>query len=643
MAIAYVGEIGTVTKDPAGTTSVITVGAAGVAAGNHIIIVGTLQGTNVVTSVTDTAGNTYTVDKTVVTAAIAPTQVCSAHVTNALVNGNTITINHASSVGAFLAEEFSGIATSSYVDQTAGTGATTSTAINTGATATLAATDDLQICAITKDGANSITLANTTTGLSNFTTERLTTGTTTRTIYGRYKIGVGTAAIDYVGTLSTARTHNEAVVAYKAAGATNVTLTPAAATAAGAAVTPVPNLAVSGQALAAGRAEVPAPSLAVAVAVALAAGSAPVATPVVSVTALASAAGSALPPEPSVTAFSVVAIASGRSDPPVPTISVSALASATGVAPPPSPSIAATAVVAVAVGAPPVPVPKISVTAVATATGTSPTPVVTIVNHTTVVVTAPAATAQAAAGSIADTPGDLLVPSDGTGTEWGTDWGTGWGVTDPLVPEDTLYPGDGVAGRTFTVTPGITVTVVPAVASGVAPAPAATSSRNVIVSPEPARAAAGALGVLGTGTGWGDDWSTDWGSGSPDQVTPGITVTGQAVAAGRAIAPTLRAITTDVVSAGTITPTSTLTLAVFIHLGGQVTPSGRLCKQWPFPVWTDITDGTLTLTGISDASLSLSSVTDASLSLSAVTDTSLTLTGIDDTTLTPTVVTEECS
>ena len=123
MAIAYVGNVGTVTKDPAGTTSVITVGASGVTSGNHIVIVGTLQGTNVVTGATDTGGNTYTVDRTHSAAGLAPVNVISAHVSTGLTNGNTITISHPSSVGAFIAEEFSGIASASYVDGVASAGA----------------------------------------------------------------------------------------------------------------------------------------------------------------------------------------------------------------------------------------------------------------------------------------------------------------------------------------------------------------------------------------------------------------------------------------------------------------------------------------------------------------------------------------
>ena len=227
MAIAYVGEIGTVTKDPAGTTSVITVGASGVTAGNHIIIVGALQGSNVVTSVADTGGNTYTVDRTHSTAGTATANICSAHVATGLVNGNTITITHPSSVGSFLAEEFSGV--HAYSGRSTGwprPGAASSTAISTGSTATLTASTELMVVAVTKDGAHSITLTNITSGMSNFTTERLTTPTTTRTIYGRYKLNVGTTAVDYTGTLSTARVHNEAVVTYMEAGAAvNATVT----------------------------------------------------------------------------------------------------------------------------------------------------------------------------------------------------------------------------------------------------------------------------------------------------------------------------------------------------------------------------------------------------------------------------------
>jgi hypothetical protein len=183
-----------------------------------LFIVAACSGTVVVSSVSDTGGNTWTVDRTHTSAGIASISVCSAYVTNALVSGNTITLTlSGSAYCAALCEEFSGGKSSAYKDGVASAGAASNSTVNTGLTATLLESTELQIVGVARDGSASVTLTDTTSGMSKFTTEKVSSSSTVRTVHGRYKIGVGTAAVDYQGSLSSARTHNEATVTYLAA------------------------------------------------------------------------------------------------------------------------------------------------------------------------------------------------------------------------------------------------------------------------------------------------------------------------------------------------------------------------------------------------------------------------------------------
>jgi hypothetical protein len=147
------------------------------------------------------------------------------------------------------------------------------------------------------------------------------------------------------------------------------------------------------------------------------------------------------------------------------------------------PSIAAVA--AIAAAKPPAPIPQVTIAApvadahaiLGTGYGSdwggawgSSNAVTVTVDPASIGVSAPPASALAAAGSIANIPTVELLPAD------------------DLFPGQGLYPGDGVTpGRTFTVFPTITVT---AQAKGVARAfaPTLVVGRFVIISPEPARA-----------------------------------------------------------------------------------------------------------------------------------------------------------
>lgn len=120
-SIAFVKVVGTSTCG--GSSSAVTVPAAGVAAGNTLILSVVVRGnTTGAASATDTKGNTYTLDATSVRSGQGQTYVLSARVATALVSGDTITVSHPNSnAEGAVVSEFSGIAAVSRVDVTATT------------------------------------------------------------------------------------------------------------------------------------------------------------------------------------------------------------------------------------------------------------------------------------------------------------------------------------------------------------------------------------------------------------------------------------------------------------------------------------------------------------------------------------------
>jgi len=96
--IAFVKNIGTANSGTATTTS-ITVPAAGVAAGNSIILTFASADAGTTYSAMDSAGNMYAVDIQGAKAGSVRTVILSAHNVKALASGNTITLTHPSLPG----------------------------------------------------------------------------------------------------------------------------------------------------------------------------------------------------------------------------------------------------------------------------------------------------------------------------------------------------------------------------------------------------------------------------------------------------------------------------------------------------------------------------------------------------------------
>src|SRR5437773_261595 len=133
--IAFVKNIGTNASATTDTTIAVTVPAAGVAAGDSVILTLAMADASGGVTATDSKGNTYSLVADITNASNVRTVILAAHNVTALVSGDTITVTHPSaSVRALSANEFSGLSPTSALDQTH-TATGSSTAPSSGATA----------------------------------------------------------------------------------------------------------------------------------------------------------------------------------------------------------------------------------------------------------------------------------------------------------------------------------------------------------------------------------------------------------------------------------------------------------------------------------------------------------------------------
>src|SRR5262245_5286605 len=144
MALSYVRRLGTANKNSGSATTFAITTTAGATAGDLIVVGIVFRGNATVTQVTDSAGNTYTVDQQIANGTLLRTAVASCDGALALPSGGTITatFSAAQTVAAMAADEFGDVATSAATDVSAtGTGAVT--ALATSATATTTAVEEL--------------------------------------------------------------------------------------------------------------------------------------------------------------------------------------------------------------------------------------------------------------------------------------------------------------------------------------------------------------------------------------------------------------------------------------------------------------------------------------------------------------------
>lgn len=142
---AFVKEIGHATPNPAASTYALAVSAAP-ASGNMVVLgVAWNNVTQTLTSVTDSKGNTWSVDKSVAGASTQASAAVASTLQNAgtLTTSDTITLHFSGTVGwlATVAHEFSGMTNT--VDQTASNNNKTGTGRDAGTTATTTNANDL--------------------------------------------------------------------------------------------------------------------------------------------------------------------------------------------------------------------------------------------------------------------------------------------------------------------------------------------------------------------------------------------------------------------------------------------------------------------------------------------------------------------
>jgi hypothetical protein len=213
---SYVGNIGSVTA--CGTNrATITVPASGVAAGNRVVILLYQRGgsTSGIVSAFDSKGNSYAVDANYLTS----TAILSAHVSNALVAGDTIQVNFPTADAAgVVAGAYSNIATTSAVD--AGASANGSATTDPTVSVTTTSPSDLIVGAVGAANNRTITQPSGWTGLASALPDCGGTSKT-GTITGAYKTPGATGTFTYNPVLDGKGAWAAVAVAYKSGGATN--------------------------------------------------------------------------------------------------------------------------------------------------------------------------------------------------------------------------------------------------------------------------------------------------------------------------------------------------------------------------------------------------------------------------------------
>jgi len=219
-----VTSLATASSTTAGTTLAITVPAGGVPLGNTAIVSFAMDPLSGTVSASDTQGNSYTADVDTMQGSSGSgtgvrTVVLSAHVTKALVSGNTITITHPSVTSrAASAGYISGIVTASRVDQTATGGSTSAASSGNTSSATTLFADEVLIGAVgIENSSTALTVGSGYTALTSAAANTGSTGTSIA-ILPEYRIVSATGAYSASGSGWASGRWAAAMVSYRAPG-----------------------------------------------------------------------------------------------------------------------------------------------------------------------------------------------------------------------------------------------------------------------------------------------------------------------------------------------------------------------------------------------------------------------------------------
>lgn len=216
MAIAFVQEVGSGGDSASSASFSITVSAT-TTIGNLLVVGIALNGGSVST-VTDSGGNTWTVDKNTGAGSTVHAAIASTVTIAALTSGvSTITVTPvASQRVAMSVQEWSGIGASP-ADLNS-TGTATGTSADSGATATLNQADELVYGVIAHVSTVSSFTPEVLSPVWDQRTSAATTGTV-RTVRPMSRVVSATTAVSAKATWTTSREHEEIVQTYKASGA----------------------------------------------------------------------------------------------------------------------------------------------------------------------------------------------------------------------------------------------------------------------------------------------------------------------------------------------------------------------------------------------------------------------------------------
>jgi microcystin-dependent protein len=213
--ISYVQRVASRGSSSAATTLVATLGSITTTVGHHLIL--QAVGGAIISSVADSKGNTWQVDKTDASGTERPS-IASSKLTTALIAADTITVTWASSnQGAFVVDEFTGLNATTWFDK--GHGASgTSTSSDSGATA---ATTNRHTTLVVGATGHASTVTNfameTLLPPWTATTSAASTGTV-HTIRGAYRFAYdGPLTYNAIATWTTSRAWGAAVATYKEA------------------------------------------------------------------------------------------------------------------------------------------------------------------------------------------------------------------------------------------------------------------------------------------------------------------------------------------------------------------------------------------------------------------------------------------
>jgi chitodextrinase len=214
--IAFVKSLGTATAENTGGSLALTVPAGGVAAGDTVVVAADMSGGGGVTisTITDTRGNTYTVDSTLKHPSTGVnTFIGSGYIATPLQAGDKITITFAASYYServMAATEFRGLSAVGRLDKLA-TGTGTSTTPASAATATTTAAPELVIGGFGTSSAATFTPA---TGFTALASATVGSGSNARSVYECYQVVQATGQYRASGTLSVSSYWTAATATY---------------------------------------------------------------------------------------------------------------------------------------------------------------------------------------------------------------------------------------------------------------------------------------------------------------------------------------------------------------------------------------------------------------------------------------------